>query len=146
MFISGAKDLVDDIAIVGEEDEAPGGFVQAADGEKALLVADEGDDVFWLFWIGRTDDAYRFIEGDIERLGFGFERLTIDPDDITGRDPVAGTGGLVVDGDPAGVDQPVGFPSGADAGLADVLVEADGVVVGCFQTGACSRSEKLKSR
>lgn len=146
VFVSSTQDLVDNIAIIGEEDEPLGRFVQAANGEEALLVTDEGDDVFWLFRISGTDDAYRFIEGDIERLGFGFEGFAVDPDDITGRDPVAGTGGFIVDGDPAGIDQPVGVPTGADASFADVLVETDGIVVGYFQTKEVVDGLTAKSR
>lgn len=84
VIVSSAQDLVDDIPIIGKENEALGGFVQAADWEEALLVLDIRDDVLRFFGISRTDDAHWFIEGDIERLGFGFEGFAVDPDDITG--------------------------------------------------------------
>ena len=133
VFVAGAQDLVDDIAIVGQEDQPLGGFVQSADGEEAFLVTDEGDDVLRFLRVGGTDDPYWFVEGEVEGFGFGFQRLAIDADHIAGRDTVTGAGGFVVDGDPTGVDQAVGFAAGADAGLADVLVEADRIVVGGFQ-------------
>lgn len=140
VLIAGAKDLVDDVPVIRQEDEALGGLVQSADRKEALLVTDEGDDVFRLFRVCGTDDADWLVEGDIQGLRFCLERFAIDADDIAGIDPVAGAGGLVVDGHPAGVDQPISFPTRADAGLADVFVEADGVVVKLVQMCSGIRS------
>ncbi len=97
-------------------------------------MPDIGDDVLGFLGIGGTDNTDRFVEGDVEGLGFSLKGFSIDADDIAGRHPVARSGRLAIEGHPTGVDQPVRFPAGADAGLADVLVEADGVVLGCFQT------------
>ena len=146
VIVSSAEDLVDDVAIVGEEDEPLGGFVQSADGEEALLMPDKGDDILGLFRISGADDTHGFIEGDVQCLRFGFEGFTINADDIARMDTISCASGFVIDRHTAAIDQSVGFPTGADTGLADEFIEADGVVVGCFQTGGCSRSERLKSR
>ena len=45
VLVLGAQDLVDDVAVVGEQDQAFGILVQAADRKDALRMADEVDDV-----------------------------------------------------------------------------------------------------
>lgn len=133
MLIASPEDLVDDVAIVCEEDESLRGFVQSADREEALLVPDIGDDVFGFFGIGGTNDPYRLIERDVQGLWFGLERFSIDTDNVSRKYPIARPGGFTIQGYSAAIDQPVSFPARADTGLADVLVEADRIVVGCFQ-------------
>lgn len=140
VIVSCTQDLVDNVPVIGQEDEALGGFVQSADRKETLLVTDEGDDVFRLFRIGGTDNADRLVERNVEGLGFGFEWFAIDADDIARIDSIARSRGFVIDGHTTSVDQPVCFPARADAGLADEFVQADGVVVVMVQTRSRVRS------
>lgn len=147
VLVASPEDLVDDVAIVGEEDEPLGRLVQSADREEALFVPDIGDDIFRLFGISGTDNTHRLVECDIKGLRFCLEGFAIDTNDVPGRNTVAGSGRLTIQGYSATFDQAISFATRADAGLADVLVEADGVVVGRFQTkDGCVWSERPKSR
>lgn len=122
VIVSSAENLVHDVAIIGEENEALGGFVQSTNREEAFLVPDKGDDILGLFKISGADDTHGFVEGDIQRLRFSLEGFTIDEDDIARIDTISCSGGFSVERHPAAIDQSVGFPAGADTGLADEFI------------------------
>jgi hypothetical protein len=131
VLVAGAENFVDDIAIGGEEDEAIGGFVEAADGEDALGVVYVIDNVAGDVALGGARNANGFVEGQIHELaGRGFlNGLAVEQHRVACSDPIAGTGYLPVEEYPAGFDEAVGFAARAAAGAADELVEAYGFVV-----------------
>ena len=62
-----AQHLVDDVAVVGEQDQALRILVEAADREDPLGVVDEVDDVAGDVPLGRAGDADRLVERDVDR-------------------------------------------------------------------------------
>ena len=67
VVVLGAQHLVDDVAVVGEQDQPLGVLVEPADREHALGVVDEVDDVAGDVALGRAGDADRLVERDVDR-------------------------------------------------------------------------------
>src|SRR5690606_24634041 len=130
--VLGAQDLVDDIAVAGQQYQAFRVLVQAADREDALLVANEVHDVPLDRAFGGAGDADRLVQGDVDvaalaRLGCtGIQRLPVDPDLVALAHHRADPGRLAVDGHPALGDRAIGLAARTEAGSGDVFVEADG--------------------
>src|SRR3546814_5163752 len=70
------QDLVDDVAVAGQQDQTTGILVEAADRENAFAMADKVDDVAGNVALGRAGDADRLVERDIDatRRMFGIAR------------------------------------------------------------------------
>ena len=127
-----AQDLVDDVAIAGEQDQPFGILVQPADREDPLRVVDEIHDVAGHALVGGAGDADRLVQRDVDRLlrrrrGGQHAR----PDDLAIHAHLVavqrlGTGAdhLAVDAHAAGEQPLVGFAARTQAGFADVLVYA----------------------
>src|SRR5690606_20148654 len=121
---------VDDVAVAGQQDQALGILVQAADREDPLLVADEVDDVALHRRLGGAGDADRLVQGDVDvpALPPGGaahpQGLAVDLDLVALADLRTDARAHAVDRDPAFADQAVGLAPRAEAGVADVLVES----------------------
>lgn len=122
VLVARPQDLVDDIAVVGQKDEALGVFVEAPDGEEALRVIDKPDDVLGLFQVGGTYNTHGLIEGDVQRFGLGGQWAAVDVHRITREYAVARLSRLAVDGHAAIAHHGVYFAARAQARTADVLV------------------------
>ena len=82
VVVLGAQHLVDDVAVVGEQDQALGVLVEPADREDALGVVDEVDDVAVDVALGRAGDADRLVERDVDRarlLARGADAVAVEP-------------------------------------------------------------------
>ena len=124
MGIAGTQDLVDDIAVTGQEDQAIGGLVEATDREDTLGMTDVIDDVAVDMALGGTGDAHRLVEGQIDRFLLGFQWLAIDQHLIARRDLGAHFGHDTIDGHSSFGDVAIRLASRAEARFADELVEA----------------------
>ena len=67
VLVLGAQDFVDDVAVVGEQDQAFGVLVQPADRKDSLAVADELDDVVLDVRLGGAGDPDGLVERDVDR-------------------------------------------------------------------------------
>jgi hypothetical protein len=119
-----AQDFVDDVAVVGQQDQAFGILVQAPDRKDPLAVADQIDDVAIDVRFAGAGNADRLVQRDVDVLFLGADRLAVDADLVAlchlraehGRHAVAGHAPLL--------DPLVGLAARTGAGLADVLVES----------------------
>lgn len=131
VIVLGAQDLVDDIAVAGEQNQTVGFLVQTPDGKDALAVADEVHDIAAHMPFRGAGDAHRLVERDVDasRLMLGLahaalHRLAVDADLILLADLLAQLHRLAVDRDAPGGDERIGLAARAQAGFADVFVEA----------------------
>ena len=122
VIVACTEDLVDDVAVVGEEDESFGGYVEAADWEYAPGVTDMLDDVVWNVGVGGSDDTYGFVVGEVNGVFLALDNFTCDGHYVAGGYFGSQLGGLTIDGDHAFFDEAVGFSAGIGAAFADVLV------------------------
>ncbi len=99
-------------------------------------MVDKADDILRLFGIGGTDNAHRFVEGDVQGFGFVPQRFAVEQHHIAFEHPVAGNGNLAVDRHAPGFDPDVRLAPGADSCAADEFVQTDGLFVRAFQDGA----------
>jgi len=129
-----AQDLVDDVAVAGEQDQSLGVLVESPDREDALRVVDEVHDVAGHGLVGGAGDAHRLVQRDVDRLLRGrrggedarLDQLAVHAYLVAFQRLGAGAHDFAVDGDATG-DQPfVRFAARAQAGFADVLVDAHG--------------------
>ena len=145
-----AQDLVDDVAVVGQQDQALGVLVEPADREDALAVADEVDDVAGHVALGRAGDAARLVERDVDvasrRAGSGRPSTRTSSPSFT---CVPSTPGA-----PLTVTRPAAIQASAsrrraDAAFADVLVEPHRARDCAESAGAsaiCARTEMVRLR
>ena len=99
-------------------------------------MVDEADNVLRLFGIGGTDDAYRFVERDVQGFGFVPQGFAVEQHLVAFEHPVAGNSDLAVDRHAPGFDPDVRLATGADSRAADEFVQTDGLFVRTFQDGA----------
>ena len=112
MVVLGAQDLVDDVAVVGQEDQAFGVLVEPADREHALGVIDEIDDVALDVALGRAGDADWLVECDVDRLDVlagAADHISVELDLIAFVDLRAERRGNAVDRDAAFFDEGIGL-------------------------------------
>src|SRR5579859_4342026 len=123
MIVLGTEDLVDDIAIVRQKDQAFGVLVQTPDRENAFSVPDEIDDVVLDVGLGGAGHTDRLVEGNVNLLFLGAHGRAVDAYLIAINDSRTQCGDLAVAGNAAGLDPLVRLAPRTGAGLADVLVE-----------------------
>ena len=124
---------VGEVAVVGEQQQALGVGVEAADVEEPLVaVADvvaEADPAELV--VHRRDHAERLVEGEVDAGLVEVDAHAVDVDDLAGRvDAHAELGDdLAVDLHPAGGDELLADPAGPDAGGGQQLLQPDAVGV-----------------
>jgi len=115
-------------AVVGEQDEATGGVVEAADGINALgKTAKEIAKGFAAFGIGeRGDHIGRLVHDEINGAFLGFDSVASGLDFVFGRVRFGAEFGygFAVDANLAGEDELLGVAAGSDAGVGDNFLEA----------------------
>ena len=129
MVVARPQDLIDDVAVAGQQDEAFAGFVEAPDGENAFRIVDEINDIV-LFprSIRGANNSYRLVESEVNMLPARFgDGLPVYADFVVFRDLRTHLRDFPVNGHAVLLDQLIGFPARAKADLAQVLVDA-----GCF--------------
>ena len=74
MIVTRTEDLIHQIAVIGEENQPLGVFIQAANREHAFAVVNKIDNVIALAIFGGADNTDGFVQGDKYQI-FGFPRL-----------------------------------------------------------------------
>ena len=121
----GAKEPVNDIAVVRKEDQACRVLIETPDREDPFRIADVIDDVVFIPFICRAGDPQRLMESQIDMVVGRKDDLAVDTDDLPGEYLRAGDCGDAVDRDGARFDIFVGFPSGTETAGTDVLIDAN---------------------
>jgi len=127
-MVLGVCDLVDEVAVVGEEDQALRVDVEAADGaQEGLLlqvdVVDHGPSGMRV--AHRAGDAARFVQRDIVVACRGLDLATVE-DDLVNGDVYLGAkllDGLAVDRDPALFNQILATATRRDPGCRQDLLQ-----------------------
>ena len=68
MEVARAQDLVDYIAVIGQQNKTFRVLVESSDGEDPFIVADEIDDIVGIAAVGRADDTLRLIKGNEDQI------------------------------------------------------------------------------
>lgn len=123
-----AQDFIDDVAVVGQENQPGGGFIEAANMKNALRIIQEVDDVVLVLAVSGAGNAGGLVEGEVNGFGSGFQGRAIQQYLIAGVNAVAFAGSSAIQLYPPGLNHAVCFPPGTDAGGTDEFVEADGRV------------------
>jgi hypothetical protein len=103
------KNFVNNITVVGQENEPRRVFVETADREDAFRMADCSNDVTRHVGFARRRHPNRFVVLDVDRLMSPGDNLAIAGNDITDGNLVSQFGHTTVDGDTTGLDQSIGF-------------------------------------
>jgi hypothetical protein len=121
----GVDDLVEQLAVVGHQQQAGGVLVEPAGGVEAWIAACEtrGEQVVHRLAgiLARAGETGGLVEHDDERGG-GIEWLAAETDPVMGRQVVRGEGAAVVVGDGTGADEIPDLPAGA---VAEIGEESD---------------------
>ena len=134
-LVAGVGELLGQVAVVGEEQDAGGVAVEAADGEDAFGCCG-ADEVKYgaaaLGVVSGRDIVFRFVKKDIDEVIRDRDFFVVDLDGVGGMDFCSGFGDeCAVDGDFTLADEFGGVAAGADAAVGDVFVEGE-----CFGRGA----------
>ena len=99
MIVTGTQDLVDQIAVVGEENQPLRVFIQTANREDTAAVVHEINDVVPLTVFRGADNPNRFVQRDKHQV-FGitrFDELTIHFNHVARHHLVTNRGALAVE-------------------------------------------------
>ena len=132
-LIGRVRQAVSEFPVVGQQDQALGVDVEAADVEQALVAAaDVVAEVGAVRVVHRGDHADRLVEGEVDDALGGGDAHPVHADHrglgVHAHALVAHD--LAVDLDAAGGDQVLADPAAADPGLGQDLLEADAFFVG----------------
>lgn len=132
-----AQNLVDDISIARQKNQAVAVLVQSTDRENSFLVVDElNNRVFLAFRVLGGHDPDRFVESDVDVFGLRLSNSSaIGFDFIVRTDLGAQPGFLTVDRDPSLAQQIVRFTPRTKPGLAQVFVDSNTCPVRSFAFG-----------
>lgn len=117
------QDLIHDVAVIGEQNQAFGVLVESADGKNPLAMIDELEDVALDVRFGRRGNADWLIEGNIDPFFLGPHKRAIDAHFIPIGHLCTENGAAAVARDPSGFDPFVGFAPRTDTRFADELIE-----------------------
>lgn len=127
MAVLGTEDLVDDIAVVGQENEAGRVFVEPSDREDSFAVADFRNDIAGHVSFARCRNADRFVVPNVNRCNPPGNNLPISGDNVAWFHLVANFCKTPVNCHTSGFDEPVSLPSRADTLLGKEFIDADRV-------------------
>lgn len=133
VLVTSAEDFVDDISVVGQEDESLRGLVQPANRKKPLGVIDEINDVLAFARIGGANYPCGLIKSQVEGGRFSLQRFAFEQYLISGKDPVSLLRNRTIDLYQSFFNKAVGFAARADARTTDVLIETNRIVIGFVQ-------------
>ncbi len=147
-FVFGRGEAVDELGLVGEEEETGGVLVEAADGgdlrvAAAPAVGEERVDIGAFAFVVGADETEGFVEEEKKAVGV-IERLAVD-EDVGGRGFLGDVAGrFAAERDGTGGDPVAGFAAGAVAEAGEELVEAAhfGGRIGWAQKGAGGAKRK----
>src|SRR5690606_18354848 len=128
MVVAGPQDLVDQIAVAGHENQPLGIFIQTADGENPLTVADKALNVVFLRTVGGTDHAHRLVERNKDQIFLipRLHHLAVHLHGVAGHDLITHLRPLPVDEDITLLNVTISIAPGTHPAFADVLVQTGG--------------------
>ena len=115
VVVSCPEDLIDDIPVIGEQDQSFRILVEPADREDAFGMIDESDDIGAVGCIRGGCDAGGFVQCDVDGFLGTLYFFTIDGHPVAGINPCCQQYEFIVDGDTSLFDQFFSFPAGAEA-------------------------------
>ena len=118
-----AQQVVDDIAVIRQQEQALGVLVEAADRKDALAVCHEADHIVRNPGIGRALDADRLVKRDVHVRGLIADDAAIDPHRIAFQHLRAESCDDAVDAHAAAGYPGIGLATRAQAALAQELVD-----------------------
>src|ERR1700733_11468411 len=124
MIVFGTQYLVDDVAVVGQQDQTLRVLDQSTDRKDALGIPHQLDDVVLDMSFRGAGNAHRLVQSDVDLLFLGADRLAVDAYPIALAHLGPQGGGAAVAGHAPRIDPLVRLAPRADAGFADVLIES----------------------
>ena len=125
MIIAGAEDLIDNIAVVGQQNKPFGVLIEAPDGENALAVTDEIDDIVGIPAVCGADYAAGLVKGDQYEIFIAIDLLALKSYRLAGKHLASHESRLTVDRDEPGFYRGICLASGTDARIGEKLVDPD---------------------
>ena len=131
MIVPGAKNFIDNIPIIGQQDQTLTVFVQTANRENALWVIDKVDNIVLLSsGIGGAHNSAGFVKGQIYRFCFrGVNEFPVEANFVFRGDLTPHFGNHPVDGDPFLLDKFVGGSARTVSYFTEILIDANLFVV-----------------
>ena len=124
MPVLGSENLVYNVSVVREQDEAGRVLVESTDGKYSLRVADFRDNVSSHMRLTGRRHAYRLVILDIERGRSPGNHLSVSRDHVVGTDLITQGGHPLIDGHATGFDQAIRLSPRAYAVVRKELIDA----------------------
>lgn len=127
VLVARPQDFVDDVAVVGEQDEAFRVFVEAPDREHASAVIGERfEDVVGIGAVGCGRDANRFVKSEVNMRRPHLNLVAVYEHAIGPGNQITDLGNPPVYAHFAQLNHAVSLPPGTEAGIADKFIKTDG--------------------
>ena len=126
MSVLDPQDLIDDIAVVREQDEARRILVETPDRENSIGMADFSNDVSSNMQLSGGRHPNRLVILEIHRTMAALEHNPVARYEILRGDLIAELGHQAIDGYPPGSDQAIGLPTRSQALLGKKFINAHG--------------------
>ena len=123
MSMLGSQNLVHDVPVVREEDEAGGILVEPTDRKDPFRMANLRNDVTRHMRLAGRRHTCRLVILDIERSRSPRNYLAISRNDIMRADLISQAGHPLIDGHTAGLDQAIGLSSRTDTVLCEEFID-----------------------
>ena len=124
MPVLGSQDLVHDVPVVREKNEAGGVLVESADRKDPLRMADLRDDVTGHMRLTGRRHAHWFVILDVERGSPPGNHLAVSRDDVLRTDLISQRRYPLIDGHATGFDQTISLSPRTDAVVCKKLIDA----------------------
>ena len=127
VLVASAQNFIDDVAIIGQENEAFTHLIQSSDWENPRGIIDEVDDVvLFADLVCGANNAHRLVQRDVNQLrSFQLSHLlAFHRDHISRLQPRAHFWDHSIDGHLTQINQLIGCPARAISNFAEVLVDA----------------------
>ena len=125
MFSS--QNLVHDVPVVREQDEARRVLIESADRKDPLRMTDLRNDITRHMRLTGRRHTHWLVILDIERGCSPGNHLSVSRDDVVRTDLISQAGRPLIDGHATGFDQTIGLPSGTDAVLCEKFIDAKSI-------------------
>ncbi len=142
--VLGPQDLVDDVAVVREQDESGGVLVQSSNGEDACGVLDRGDDVAFDVRFARRRDPDRLVVLEIDPPRSPWDRTAVQLDPVAGSHRITQDRPAAVQRDAPLLHQPVRLSPRADPLFRKKFIDADAARLRA--AGRCGGHERSPRR
>ena len=120
----GSENIVHDVPVVREKDEAGRVLVEPANRKDPFRMADLRNDVTGHMRLAGRRHAHRLVILDIELGHPPGNHLSISRDNVISTDLISQAGNPLIDGHATGFDQAIGLSSRTDAMLCEEFIDA----------------------